>query len=935
MLQIQAVSKQYKTGDLVQHALREVSLNLRDNEFVSILGPSGSGKTTLLNIIGGLDRYDSGDLIINGVSTRNYTDRDWDTYRNHTIGFVFQSYNLIPHQSVLSNVELALTIAGISPRERRARAKKALEQVGLGEQCHKKPNQMSGGQMQRVAIARALVNDPDILLADEPTGALDTETSLQVMELLKEVAKDRLVVMVTHNPELAEQYSTRIVRLRDGRITSDSDPYDPQENAVSRQDTKGKAKMGFQTALALSFNNLRTKLGRTILTAFAGSIGIIGIAMILALSNGVNTYINNIQKETMASYPISITARTIDMSGMLDFRDEAIANQEQNAQLPEREGVYSNTTLLEMRELYSSSITENNLTAFRAYLENPDSEIQTFLGENGIIYSYNVNFSVFTRDPDGNLLNTDTSPRDDEADRGFGSMTGMNAGAGPFAQLSSMMGGKDTNARHFSQLMPGADGSPVSSVTTDSYEVLYGRWPEKAGELVLVLDRSNGISIDTLFSLGLITLKDYQKMEAAIVENGASDPLRFDYETICARKFLLVPACDYYKEQANGDFAYVGEDAGQLEALAENGMELTIVGIIRPLEDAANANISSVLAYTSALTDQIIAHTDESPVVIAQESQPERNVLTGLGFDPGDDETRAADAAAYIRAMDNNSKASLYTMILYYTGALSQGGMPGGSQSVSCSGEFPSSGGYPQGMDQNAIMAAAMDHWLDETPDQEILLSIYDQYFSVGSYDDNMEAFGKVSYDAPASISIYTDSFEDKESVSECITRYNETVGEEDQITYVDYVQLMTSSLTSIIDVISYVLIAFVSVSLVVSCIMIGIITHISVLERTKEIGILRAMGASKGNISNVFNAETLIIGLCSGVLGVVVTMLLTIPINALLAELVTGTTVTAQLPPVAALILVAISMIITVIGGLMPARKAARLDPVIALRSE
>ena len=928
MLQIQSISKQYKTGELIQDALRGVSLNLRDNEFVSILGPSGSGKTTLLNIIGGLDRYDEGDLIINGTSTKDYRDRDWDAYRNHTIGFVFQSYNLIPHQSILSNVELALTIAGISPAQRKARAKKALEEVGLGDQCHKRPNQMSGGQMQRVAIARALVNDPDILLADEPTGALDSETSIQVMELLKQVAKNRLVVMVTHNPELAERYSTRIVKLRDGKIISDSDPYTPETVSQPKQQSPGKAKMGFLTALALSFNNLRTKIGRTVLTAFAGSIGIIGIAMILALSNGVNEYINNIQKETMASYPISITAQTIDMSGMMNIRSEMMASRAEASDFPDRTGVYSDSSMLELKELYTSSITENNLTAFRSYLEDPSSEIRSYLGENGIVYSYNVKFSVFTRDPDGYLMDTNTGPNDSEANHGFGSMPGGSMSTNPFDRLNSTLSGGNSNAEHFSQLMPGIDGSAVSAVTIDSYDVLYGRWPDRYDEVVLVLNRNNAIAVDTMFSLGLITLEEYEDIVAQVEETGEAEPLVFDYQKVCGQTYWLVPAADFYQENDDGTFRYIEADSDEAKQLAENGLKLTITGIIRPREDAANASVSTPLAYTAALTDYVIQHSNESAVVQAQEQNPGTNVLTGVKFDAADDQEKAADAAAYISAMSIEEKASLYSMIQYYSVANIQ---PSGSVPTSPGGNF-SGGGMPM---DDQTRAAAMDRWLEETPDTEILLSIYDQYLSTGSYEDNLAAFGKVSYDAPASISIYTDSFEDKESVSDCIARYNETVAEEDRITYVDYVQLMTSSLTSIIDVISYVLIAFVSVSLVVSCIMIGIITHISVLERTKEIGILRALGASKGNVSNVFNAETLIIGLCSGILGVGVTMALTIPINALLAKLVTGTSVSAQLPVGAAMILICISMVITVIGGLMPAKKAAKLDPVIALRTE
>ena len=911
MLQIQNISKRYKTGELVQTALNGVSLNLRTSEFVSILGPSGSGKTTLLNIIGGLDRYDSGDLIIGGTSTKHYRHRDWDAYRNHAIGFVFQSYNLIPHQSILANVELALTIGGISLTERRKRAKHALEEVGLGDQCHKRPNQMSGGQMQRVAIARALVNDPDILLADEPTGALDTETSIQVMELLKKVAQDRLVVMVTHNPELAEQYSTRIVRLRDGKIISDSNPYTPEISSEPNRKRHGKAQMSFLTALSLSFNNLRTKIGRTLLTAFAGSIGIIGISLILALSTGVNDYITNIQKDTMVSYPLSINAQTLDMTGMMTTHAQVLNRHEQQSSA-DRTGVYSSSTMMELAQMYTANITENNLTAFKKYLEDPNSEIRHYLGENGIVYTYDVNFSVYTYDPDGKLRDTNT-----EADE-KSSNPMVNS---PFYQMRAVSGGSSIGAENFSELIEGNDGSAVSRIVTDSYDVLYGRWPDRYDEVILVLDETNSIDSGVLFQLGLITKAQYKELQKQVDETGAAEILRFDYKDICDQRFYLIPACDFYTANDNGTFSHIGD---QIASLPESAIELRITGIVRPKEDAANASISTVIGYTSALTDHVIAHSNSSAVVTAQRNTPTVNVLTGVDFEATSDEKKVSDVSAYISAMAESEKASLFTMIRYYSASTAEQTTPQASADVMQ--------GIP--MDDSA-MAAALDRWLAETPDEEILLTLYDEYIGDVSFEENMEAFGSVSHDAPASISIYTDSFEDKESVAACIQRYNEAATEENRITYVDYVQLMTSSLTSIIDVISYVLIAFVSVSLVVSCIMIGIITHISVLERTKEIGILRALGASKNNISHVFNAETLIIGFCSGVLGVVITMLLTVPINALLEDLLDVSNMSTQLPMGAAVILVVISMIITVIGGLMPAKKAAKMDPVIALRTE
>ena len=941
MLQIKNISKQYKTGDLVQNALSGVSLNLRDNEFVSILGPSGSGKTTLLNIIGGLDRYDSGDLIINGISTKKYKDRDWDSYRNHTIGFVFQSYNLIPHQSVLSNVELALTISGISRNERRKRAKDALTQVGLGNQLHKKPNQMSGGQMQRVAIARALVNNPDILLADEPTGALDTETSIQIMELLREVAKDRLVVMVTHNPELAEQYSTRIVKLRDGKITDDSDPYDPKAEIQTKPEHKnmGRAKMSFLTSLSLSFNNLRTKKGRTLLTSFAGSIGIIGIALILALSSGVNGYISDIQKDTMTAYPITISSETVDMSAMMGMGGGMMGGgmmggKTDTATNPD-DGVYADYSDIESSEAIAASVIENNLTAFKQYLDNTDNEIQQYLGENGVVYTYNVNFDVYSYDKDENLVNTNADTEEvtgSESEDSFGAMAGGMGGMGGMPMMGASTG--SSGAENFSELMAGTNGDTVSRVLTDSYDVLYGNWPENYDEVVLVLDENNSLSAGTLYQLGLITADEYLEITEQIANGEEAKEYSWDYKEICGHTFYLVPAADRYTENENGTFTYLEDDTLNYDQLLENSVELKIIGVIRPVEDATNASVSTSVAYTSKLTDYVIEHTDESAIVAAQEKTPEINVLNGMSFEALDDAAKIEDAKEYISAMGVSDKASMYQMIQYY---ISQKAEEDDSseeaQQPQGAGQM-GAGGAGMSMDETA-MAEAMDTWLTETPYDEILLSIYDEYIDGSSYEDNMEAFGKVSYDAPASISIYTDSFEDKEAVSDCISNYNETVDEDNQITYTDYVELMTSSLTSIVDIISYVLIAFVAVSLIVSCLMIGIITHISVLERTKEIGILRAMGASKRNISQVFNAETFIIGCCAGLLGIGISLLLTIPINAILQNLLGAATLTVALPITYAAILVVISIVITVIGGLLPAKKAAKKDLVIALRTE
>ena len=903
MLQLNHIVKTYVTGDLTQDALKGVSIAFRESEFVSVLGPSGSGKTTLLNIIGGLDRYTSGDLLINGISTREYNDADWDYYRNNSIGFVFQSYNLIPHQSVLANVEMALTLAGVSRKERRERALSVLKKVGLADHVHKKPNQMSGGQMQRVAIARALVNNPDILLADEPTGALDSETSVQIMELLKEIAKDKLVIMVTHNPELAEKYSTRIVRLLDGQITSDSNPYDAREAQTGRKPRK-RISMSFGTALSLSFNNLRTKKGRTLLTAFAGSIGIIGIALILALSTGMNAYIADVQKNTMASYPITITSETIDVSGVMGMRAEVIGQMREGASAEgsPRTGVYADYTQLEQSEKMSASVVENNLTEFRKYLDDPDSEIRQYLGENGIVYSYDVSFRVYARNPEGGLLDTDTDP-DGKPSAG--------TGGGIMSRLTGSSGG-DSAASNFSQLMPDAGGQGISPVVTDSYDLLYGSWPEQENEVVLVLNQDNAVSARSLYQLGLITREQYDAAAEKIADGEAAGELTFSYADACSQTLYLVPACDHYTENENGVYTRMDDPVLNEEALTASALELKITGVIRPREDASDAGITTAIAYTSALTDYVIDRTNESAVVRAQEADPAVNVLTGMAFTSPDDASKAADAKTYLSGLGISEKASFYKLMASYA-------QPGAAGTA---------------MDETA-MAAALDRWLAADPDQEILLKVYDQYIAGSTYEDNLKAFGKVSYDAPSSISIYTDSFENKDAIAACIEAYNETTAQDAQITYTDYVAMLTSSITTIINGISYVLIAFVAISLVVSCIMIGIITHISVMERTKEIGILRALGASKRNISQVFNAETFIIGCCAGVLGIGVSLLALLPINAIIAKVSGLTDLTVQLPVQSSLILIAISIVITILGGLIPAKKAARKDPVIALRTE
>lgn len=900
MLQLKNITKEYVTGDSRVQALKGITVSFRKNEFVSILGPSGGGKTTLLNIIGGLDHYTSGDLVINGKSTKDFKNRDWDSYRNHSVGFVFQSYNLIPHQNVLSNVELALTLSGVGKSERRKRAKEALEAVGLADQIHKKPNQLSGGQMQRVAIARALVNNPEILLADEPTGALDTDTSIQVMDILKQVAKDRLVIMVTHNPELAEKYSTRIVRLRDGLLLDDSHPFDGVEEKDDHSAVK-RTSMNFKTALSLSLNNLMTKRARTLLTSFAGSIGIIGIALILAISTGVNNYINDIQRDTMSSYPITIDSQSIDLESMMQLRSDR-RDQEIGHEL---DAVYSNGMAVEMMNSMTSSIQENNLTNFKKYLDDPDSEIHQYVGSNGISYSYDVKFDVYTYDPDGTLVNIDGSTINPE-------MTQMMASS-QMAMMSQMM-----SLENCEEIMAGTGDDLISDMIKDNYDLMYGEWPQSYDEIVLVLNQYNEISTATLYELGLLPAEEYKKMMEKINrgEKVDNEQHTWSYEEICEKVFYMVPACDYYQEKENGTFAKIEEDDEALENLIENSVQLKISGVIRLNEDADTMFLTKPIAYTKALTDYLIDYSNESAVVTAQKADPEKNVLNGLEFTADDDAAKIEDAREYMENLEDSDKLAMMDETLEAMGSTS-------SQMSSRLSKMT---------DEQKI--AMFDQYMKAANDENMLM-FYENYISPGTYDDNLRAFGAVNLDAPSSISIYSDSFENKDAISDCIDKYNETASEEDQITYTDYVGLLMSSITTIINAISYVLIAFVAVSLIVSSIMIGIITYISVLERTKEIGILRAIGASKRDISRVFNAETFLVGLCAGLIGVGISSLLCIPINSVIRSLVGEVTVTAVVPVTAGAILVIISVVLTLIAGLFPSRVAAKKDPVTALRTE
>lgn len=881
MLQIKDIVKQYKTGDLIQTALDHVSLNFRDNEFVAILGPSGSGKTTMLNIIGGLDRYDSGDLIIGGISTQKYKDRDWDSYRNHTIGFVFQSYNLIPHQTVLANVELALTISGISRSERRARAKEALEQVGLGDQLHKKPNQMSGGQMQRVAIARALVNNPDILLADEPTGALDTETSVQVMDLLKKVAKDRLVIMVTHNPELAETYATRIVKLRDGRILDDSDPFAiPETKEAPVHKNMGRSSMSFLTALSLSFNNLRTKKARTILTSFAGSIGIIGIAMVLSLSNGISQYIETVQKDTLSTYPLTIEKESMDMTSMMADMMSQNVNEESGH---EKDKVYSNNIAGSMLSTMSQESKANDLGAFKSYLEGDDSDIDSYISD--IQYSYDLDLQLYSTDTSDGVVQVNPST--------LNSTTTGSTASSEMPTSASDMTAYMSFGNVFSEMLNNRE------LVESQYDVLAGRMPDADAynELVLVVDENNEISDVALYTLGLMDQDEFRDMMQKVMQGETvkkTENVSFTYDDLLNTSFKLVLNTDYYQyNEASGVWEDKRDDDTYMKQLVEDAPELKIVGIIRPDEEATATSINGSIAYNSSLTDYVVNHINDSEIAKAQMADPDTNVLTGTPFNIDE----------YVNSLTMEDL---------------QADMAQRSQEEQA---------------QFQQMAAVMS--------EEELLESYRKSIrenSTDTYDGILAQLGVVDLEQPSAISIYPKDFDAKDSIVSIIDDYNDTQiddgHEEMTITYTDYVGLMMTSVTTIVNMISYVLIAFVSISLVVSSIMIGIITYISVLERTKEIGILRGIGASKRNISSIFNAETLIIGTCAGLIGIGVTLILLIPANAIIGAL-TDISNLAKLPWRGAVILVLISMFLTVIAGLIPSKKAAKKDPVTALRTE
>ncbi len=1114
MLELKNIKKSYVVGDSTIEALKGVSIEFRKSEFVSILGPSGCGKTTLLNIIGGLDRYSDGDLVIRGKSTKTFRDSDWDTYRNHSIGFVFQSYNLIPHQTVLSNVELALTLSGVSKTERRRRATEALEKVGLGDQLNKRPSQMSGGQMQRVAIARALVNDPDILLADEPTGALDTATSMQIMEILKEISKDKLIIMVTHNPDLAETYSTRIIKVLDGLVTDDSDPYmskkpfvtevelvpEKKTRAQKKAEKKARAKtsMSFWTALSLSFNNLRTKKGRTAMTSFAGSIGIIGIALILALSQGINEYITSVQRDTLSSYPISIYAEEADISSMLGSIMDSQNTEDKEAH--GNDAVYPNLVMAElMKNITSAETKKNNLRPFKEFLE--DTENNGLSGHvSAIQYSYDIDLNMYAKNKFGNY--NDTS-----LERLFSAMVGTQMGSmSTLMDTSTMFAAYDV----WTELLPGeknANGeysTLVNDVVKNQYEVVAGEWPDAKDEVILVLDKYNEITDITLFSLGLISKQDMIKTITMSMNGQENTDLglaeSYSYEDILNITFKMVLNSDFYKKATDGTWVDISENTDAIGSILNQALDVKIVGIVRPTPDSTSQPIGGTLAYTAELTEYAIQKTNESAVAkeLLKEENKNLDIFTGLPFviDTPEltDEEKAIFVNNYVKGITAAEKAQIYRDIYctptdeYVNSMYEQykkeiygddfdtmdptekreklaqlivdNGMLQGidfetamsllsgyndteleirakalitemiissyyeSKSAELDAEINPlalqksledagnaatfnqiktmlesgilaqvqnnkmafiAATYSQNtglsietyygilmgktedeinaifdeminemaMEQyakvaridksivDAILSERLDAYMEEhKDDQAALITIYNDYIPDGTssstYEDNLKKVGICDLDDPSVIYIYASTFEDKDIIRDVIYNvYNPTKSDDDKIDYTDYVAMLMSSITIIINAISYVLIAFVSISLVVSSIMIGIITNISVLERTKEIGILRAIGASKRDVSRVFNAETMIIGFAAGLLGIIVTVLLCFPISWIIQALTGIPTLRAFVPPLAALFLVVVSVILTLIAGIIPARAAAKKDPVIALRTE
>lgn len=1003
MLELKDIRKEYCTGDLKVEALKGISLQFRKSEFVSILGPSGCGKTTMLNLIGGLDKYTDGDLVINGRSTKDFKDRDWDGYRNHSVGFVFQSYNLIPHQTVLQNVELALSLSGVGKAERRKRAKEALEAVGLGDQLKKKPSEMSGGQMQRVAIARALVNNPDIILADEPTGALDTQTSVQVMKILKEVAKDRLVVMVTHNPELANEYSTRIIRMLDGVITDDSAPLTEEEETAEKvkyakqlmsKKREKKPSMSLMTSFGLSLKNLFTKKGRTILTSFAGSIGIIGIALIFAVSHGMTEYINTVQEETLSSYPLTLEAQHLDMGSLLStFMGTAESGSEH-----EKDAIYQKGMLYDMiNSLNTMEADENDLNAFKKYIERERSAE----GQNealkeaisGVQYTYDLDLIVYTESLDGNIIESDTEAllqsllleyfgMDLSAMVNMGNSSSMSAG------MSSMspMGASSL----WQEMLPGDNGKLISPLLEKQYDVIYGSWPTEYNEIVVVVDENNEVDDMALYALGLKSKEDIDALAQAAF-NGTevkAETESWSFEQLCDMDFRVILNSDCYTyDDASGIYVDLRDSQAGLKYLYDNGTSLKISGIIRPKEDAVATMMTGNIGYTSELTKFVVENAKESESIKAQLENPTKDIFNGLPFkeNAGDltDAEKVTEFKKFIEALDERGKAKAYVEIMSipakeeldaiveqtlapmtredmqatmamvlsqqmgmseeevaeYLGAMPEEDIVGLFTEMVVEQTKMQYAAQVQaqlaGMSDEQLSGALMMAMTQFTTEQMVIYHDEVLEFSESSYENNLRELGYVDLETPSSINLYASSFENKDIIEEVIADYNKNVDELEKIAYTDYVGLMMSSITTIINSITYVLIAFVAISLIVSSIMIGVITLISVQERTKEIGILRAIGASKKNVSSMFNAETVIIGFTSGVLGVVVTYLLCIPINMILNAVTGINNLDAILPFSVALILVGISVLLTLIAGIIPSRSAAKKDPVVALRTE
>ena len=999
MLELKNITKIYPAGGEEVHALKGVSLQFRESEFVSILGPSGCGKTTMLNIIGGLDKYTDGDLVINGKSTKEYKARDWDAYRNHSIGFVFQTYNLIPHQNVLTNVELALTLSGVSKAERRKRAKEALEKVGLKDQMKKRPSEMSGGQMQRVAIARAIVNNPEIILADEPTGALDTETSIQVMDILKEIAKDRLVIMVTHNPDLANKYSTRIVRMLDGVITDDSAPLDDKEyqkelevgqkKEVESHKTK-KPSMSLWTAFGLSLKNLFTKKGRTILTSFAGSIGIIGIALIYATSNGATEFIDNVQEQTLSAYPITIQASTVDMSSLLTtFMGKAESTLQH-----ENDAIYQKNMIYELvNSLNTLESRENDLVSFKKYIEaeraKPESEFNNAL--LGIQYTYNTNLKIYTKNLEGDIIQSDASKIMSDMIQDFmgidmNMMMSISTSSALGAQSNAVM---ESSTALWKEMLPGNDGAVINPVLKEQYDIIYGTWPSAYDEIILFVDEHNELNDLTLYALGLKSKEDMDRNMDAVLKHEALEvkEQKWSYEDICKLEFRTVLPCDaYIYDETSGTYSDLRETPTGLKYLYDNGLSLKVCGIARVSDNAIGVQENGHIGYTSLLTDYIIDHAKESEVVKAQIASKDTDVLTGLPFKGSEElttEEKAKKFHEYVAGLDEEKKAALYTKIAstpsdelinqtieqtlsrldkdtmlqqMIQGAIAQTGMKEEQITgyLSNMSEEELTEMFRTSMKEqylaqysaqvkeqlasmsSAQLSAMLDMTLKTFSDDQCAV-MFDEttQFSPSDYDSILKSLCLVDRDNPSSINLYASSFANKDIIADTITEYNNTVDEIKEIRYTDIVGIMMSSVTTIINAITYVLIAFVAVSLIVSSIMIGVITLISVQERTKEIGILRAIGASKRNVSSMFNAETVIIGFTSGMLGVIVTYILCIPINAILHSVTGIENLSARLPIYVAAILVLISMLLTLIAGIIPSRSAAKKDPVVALRTE